>query len=61
MQAQQNMMAMIVMTMMGWSDSIPSNGGIVNMLSGQSTHQRNEGEGNRAVMNRTECNYTLNY
>jgi hypothetical protein len=46
MQVQQNMMAMIMMTMMGWSDSVPSNGGIVNMLSGQSTHQRNKGEGN---------------
>jgi hypothetical protein len=46
MQVQQNMMAMIMMTMMGWSDSIPSDGGIVSMVSGQSTHQRNEGEGN---------------
>ncbi len=45
MQAQQNIMTMIMMTMMGWSASIPAVGGIVDRLSGQSTRQRNEGEG----------------
>ncbi len=46
MQAQQNMMTMIMMTMMGWSASISAGGGIVDWSSGQSTCQRNEGEGN---------------
>ncbi len=46
MQAQQNMMTMIMITMMGWRASIPAGGGIVDQSSGQNTRQHNEGEGN---------------
>jgi hypothetical protein len=48
MQAQQNMMTMIMMTMMGRGASIPACGGIMDRSSGQSTCQHDEGEGNKS-------------
>jgi hypothetical protein len=50
MQNQQNMMAMIMMSMMGRnaSGSVP-NDGVVNMFAGiSSTEQRNDGEGSNS-------------
>jgi hypothetical protein len=49
MQNQQNMMAMIMMSMMGWNASVSfPNEGVMNMFAGStSTEQHNDKEGSK--------------
>ena len=55
MQNQQNMMAVIMMSMMGWNTSVSvPNEGIMNMLAGGSNEQCNEGQGGSSNDDQTE-------